>query len=341
MKILVYSDLHLYNHHRLLVNSETALNIITYLKDYALENDIDTIVSGGDFFHTKARAYAPHVIQALLRIKDIHKAGLKHYMLVGNHDMVAPNTTMNSILFVFSDYAKVIPDYYFVDYENTRLHFLSYTNTVFENFILSESKKNILITHLDIVGFTMSNGFRAKTGFTKEHFKDFDLMISGHYHKHQVQGNIVYVGSPYQTNFGEANQEHGFLLVDLDDATWEFKQCPSAPKYQTITVNDIADLDKLDISNNFLKIKLANHELQKTKLKDALFEKGAISVDIIPPEDLKEIEKYYDKSLGEEPIEIASAYINSLSNMEYNKEKLLKFFSRIEEVATNISDYEI
>lgn len=299
------------------------------------------MVSAGDFFHTKARAYAPHVIQALLRIKDIHKTGLKHYMLIGNHDMVAPNTTMNSILFVFSDYAKIIPDYYFIDYENTRLHFLSYTSTVFENFILAEDKKNILITHLDIIGFTMSNGFSAKTGFTKEHFKGFDLVISGHYHKHQQQGNIVYIGSPYQTNFGEANQKHGFITLDLEDASWEYHESPEAPKYQTYTVSTLEELDRLDISNNFVKIKMASHELQRTKLKDALFEKGAISVDIIPPEDLKEIEKYYDKSLGEEPEEIASAYINSLANIQLDKEKLLKYFNKIEEVATNISDYEV
>lgn len=341
MKILIYSDLHLHNHHRLLINSETALNMITHLKDIAVENGINTIVSAGDFFHTKARAYAPHVVQALLRVKDIHKAGLKHYMLIGNHDMVAPNTTMNSILFVFSDYAKIIPDYYFVDYEKTRLHFLSYTSTAFENFILAENKKNILITHLDIIGFTMANGFQAKTGFTKEHFKDFDLVVSGHYHRHQSQGNIVYVGSPYQTNFGEANQPHGYLILDIDDATWEFHESKGAPRYQTYTVSSIEDLEKLEISNNFIKVKLATHDLQKSKLKDALFEKGAISVDIIPPEDLKEIEKYYDQSLGEEPSEIASAYINSLNNIQLEKEKLLKYFTKIEEVATNISDYEI
>lgn len=341
MKILVYSDLHLYNHHRLLVNSETALNILTYIKEFALENDIDTVVSGGDFFHTKARAYAPHVIQALLRVKDIHKSGLKHYMLVGNHDMVAPNTTMNSILFVFSDYAKVIPDYYFVDYDKTRLHFLSYTNTIFENFILAEGKKNILITHLDIIGFSMSNGFQAKTGFRKEDFKDFDLVVSGHYHRHQQQDNIVYVGSPYQTNFGEAGHPHGFLTIDLETAEWEFNRCPIAPKYETYTVSSLEDLDNIDINNNFIKIKLASHELQRSKLKDALFEKGAISVDIIAPEDLKEIEKYYDASLGEDPVEIASAYINSLSNLQHDKEKLLKYFNKVEEIATNISDYEI
>lgn len=341
MKILVYSDLHLYNHHRLLVNSETALNMITDLKNFAVNNNIDTIVSAGDFFHTKARAYAPHVIQALLRVKDIYKAGLKHYMLIGNHDMVAPNTTMNSILFVFSDYAKIVPDYYFVDYENTRLHFLSYTNTVFENFILAEGKKNILITHLDVIGFTMSNGFRAKSGFTKEDFKDFDLVISGHYHRHQAQDNIVYIGSPYQTNFGEANQPHGFLTLDVDDATWEFHESNKAPKYQTYTVETMEELDNLEIENNFVKIKLATYDLQKSKLKDALFEKGAISVDIIPPEDLKEIEKYYDQSLGEEPVEIAAAYLNSLNNIQLEKEKLLKFFNKVEEVATNISDYEI
>ena len=43
-----------------------------------------------------------------------------------------------------------------------------------------------------------------------------------------------------------------------------------------------------------------------------LFERGALSVDIIPPEDIKEIEKYYNKDLGDEPSNIATAYLKSL-----------------------------
>ena len=341
MKILVYSDLHLHNHHGLLVNSETALNNLTFFKEYALENKIKKIINCGDFFHTKAKAYAPHVVQARLRLKDWYKSGLEHYMIIGNHDMSNQNNTMNSIIFVFNEYAKIIPDYFYEDINNTRLHFMSYTSKLFPHFILSEDKKNVLFTHIDIIGFTMSNGFKANVGFKKEDLKKFDLVISGHYHKHQEVGNIIYVGSTHQTSFGERDQKHGFMVFDTDTLTYDFIENISAPRYKLMQIKSYKEIEDISVDNCFLKVKLLTHRMSYSKLKTLLFEKGALSVDILPADDPKEIGKHYDKRLSDVPIEIASAYVNELKGIEHNKNKLIEYFLKIEEVANKIVDFEL
>lgn len=342
MKLIIYSDLHLHNHHKLMVNSETALSVLDYIKDFATDNNIKTVVSAGDFFHTKAKAYAPHLVQGWLRIKDFFKNGLEHYMLIGNHDMANPNTTMNSVLFMYSDYAHVIPDYKFVDIGNTRLHFLSYTSTAFDNFVLSEERYNVLIGHLDIIGFQMSNGFQAVSGFKMEDFKNFDLVFSGHYHKHQQKENIVYVGSAYQTSFSERSQKKGFIVFDTEDLSWDFIEIPGNPKYEVVNLESTSDLSEDYVEGNFLKIKLQNNEISKTKLREKLLDMGAISVDIIPPEDSREIESYYENELSDDPEELATAYVGSISDLKgYDKRKLLKYFSKIQEVANNVTEYEI
>jgi len=312
-----------------------------FLKEYALENKIDTIVSAGDFFHTKAHAYAPHVVQGLLRIKDIFKSNIKQYMIVGNHDMANPNNTMNSILFTYSDYAKIVPDYFYLDFDSTRVHMLSYSNQMFENFILAEDKKNVLIGHFDIMGFIMPNGFESHEGFSADMFKPFDLVVSGHYHMFQNKGKIVYVGSPYQTNFSEKDQVHGFLVLDTDTVQWEFIEYLGAPKYKVLEIKDVKDLSKDEVENNFVKIKLLNDKIDKNKLRNTLFEMGAASTDIIAVEDVKEIEKYYDKTFGVEPQEIAKAYLEAVANLDLDKQKLSKCFDKIEEVSNNISEYEV
>jgi DNA repair exonuclease SbcCD nuclease subunit len=342
MKILIYSDLHLHNHHKLIVNSETALGVLSYIKEYAQSNDIKKIISAGDFFHTKAKTYAPHVIQGWLKVKEIKKANIDQYMLIGNHDMANPNTTMNSILFVYSDYVKVIPDYYFFDTENTRYHLLSYTDTKFDNFQLDDDKYNVLIAHLDIIGFQMSNGFQSISGFKMEDFKDFDLVLSGHYHKHQQKNNIVYIGSPYQTSFSERGQKKGFIILDDETLDWEFVETPEAPKYEIIDISSLDDLSNKNVNNKFLKIRLKNNKINKTKLKDRLVELGAISTNIVMPEDTKEIEKYYEDELSADPVELATSYINSLSSLQrLDKRKLVKYFNKIQEVADNITEYEL
>jgi DNA repair exonuclease SbcCD nuclease subunit len=212
---------------------------------------------------------------------------------------------------------------------------------MFEGFILSEEKKNVLVAHLDIIGFLMPNGFRAITGFKIEDFKGFDLVVTGHYHRHQFRDNIVYIGSPYQTNFAERDQEHGFLVLDTDNITWEFIEYKNAPKYKVVTIKKNSDINVDDIKGNFVKVKLLNEKIDKSKLRDNIFSMGAISIDIIPPEDVKEIEKYYDKILGNEPQEVATAYLKSLPNLTLSKEKLLKYFSKIEDIANKMSEFEL
>ena len=343
MKVIIYSDLHLYNHHKLLINSETALDFLSFIRDYAQRKQINTLICAGDFFHTKARVYAPHAIQAWLRIKDIYKAGITHYMLVGNHDMSNPNTTMNSILFVYGDYVKIIPDYVFKDFDGTRLHFLSFSQQKFEDFIYAENKKNILIGHLDIMGFIMSNGIPARAGYRVNDFEQFDLVFSGHYHKHQQKKNVTYIGSVFQTSFGERDQEHGFIVLDTETTEWEFIKYRKAPEYKIFDINEAEDLDKLPAKNCFVRVRLRNNQINKFILRDKLFEKGAISVEVIPPEDVKEIETYYNDALSNDPEEIASAYLDSITNTDphLKKDNLLKYFKKIREVSNKIIEYEV
>lgn len=341
MKVAFYSDLHIYNHHRLLINSETSFNILSYIKEFCIENGITKVFSLGDFFHTKAKAYAPHVIQAWLKLKEFYKAGIEHTMIIGNHDMANPNNTMNSILFVFSDYCKIVPDYSFLDIDNVRLHLMSYTNTMFKDFIYHDKKKNILLGHLDIIGFQMTNGFEASEGYKISDFDQFYTVFSGHYHKHQTKRNIVYVGSPYQTSFGERDQKHGFVVFDTETLEWEFVEIDIAPKYKVLEINKLDDLTPDVVQNNFLKVKLNSGDINKLKLKEKLIELGAISVDIIPLEDSKEIEKYYDRNISDKPEEIAKSYLDSINNLSMDKHKLLKYFTKIEEVSNNITDYEV
>ena len=343
MKVILYSDLHLYNHHKLLINSETALNFLGFINDYAQKNNINTLICAGDFFHTKSRAYAPHVIQAWLKLKDIYKAEINHYMLIGNHDMSNPNNTMNSILFIYSDYVKIIPDYVFKDFNNTRVHFFSYGLQKFEDFIYAENKKNILIGHIDIIGFVMSNGIPARTGYRIKDFEKFDLVFTGHYHKHQEKANVTYIGSVFQTSFGERDQDHGFIVLDLDTLNWEFIQFKRAPTYKIFDINSREDVDKVEVDNSFIRVKLRDNRINKFMLRDMLFEKGAISVEIIPPEDVKEIETYYNDSLSNDPEEIAIAYLDNITNTDpyFKKDNLLKYFKKIREVSGKIIDYEV
>ena len=68
---------------------------------------------------------------------------------------------------------------------------------------------------------------------------------------------------------------------------------------------------------------------------------GALSADIIPPEDLKEIEKYYDDSFSTDPQDIATSYLKNLGDLPLDSQELMKVFAKIGEVANKITEYEV
>lgn len=76
---------------------------------------------------------------------------------------------------------------------------------------------DIYFGHRGVEGFEARSGFYEKpdrvtpTSF----FKDFKLVLLGHYHKSQNKGKIIYCGSPYPVNFGE--QESKFFNVVRPD----------------------------------------------------------------------------------------------------------------------------
>jgi DNA repair exonuclease SbcCD nuclease subunit len=68
----------------------------------------------------------------------------------------------------------------------------------------------------------------------------------GHFHVRATNGRIQYIGNPYQTNWGEANDKKGFLVFDTKTDTVEFVQNP-IDIYKTISILENVDVINFDV----------------------------------------------------------------------------------------------
>src|SRR5690606_25923742 len=66
-----------------------------------------------------------------------------------------------------------------------------------EDFI-SKSKSDVLLGHLELAGFDMMRGVKSDHGDDAKMFSRYMSVISGHYHTRSIQGNIHYLGIPYE-----------------------------------------------------------------------------------------------------------------------------------------------
>jgi DNA repair exonuclease SbcCD nuclease subunit len=64
-------------------------------------------------------------------------------------------------------------------------------------------------------------------GIERKHFKRFERVFSGHFHKQQDDGHVRYLGAPYEITWHDYNSKKGFHILDTETRELEFYQNPN------------------------------------------------------------------------------------------------------------------
>jgi hypothetical protein len=105
--------------------------------------------------------------------------------------------------------------------------------------------------HFDIKDFKMNDNTTSFHGEEISSFKDYEIVLSGHYHTQSQKDNIIYIGNMYGHNFNDINAKRGFHIFDDETLELEFVEFIDAPKF--IHVFDM-NLDETLIKGNIVKI---------------------------------------------------------------------------------------
>lgn len=321
-KILLTADWHTKKG----LQSQLIVDYLDYLQEYYFQNDIDWLFVLGDIFHKSSNIKNDAFVPLFMKLLEMKNNGVHFVFLVGNHDIY--NVDYDTIIDTFSPIGRVIKEYTRLEFNGEIFDFLPYTKKEEE---LPEGG-NYLFTHVPIANFSFDNAFHVteKHAFPFEKFEEYNMVFTGHFHKHQNIKNITYIGSPNQLYRGEINQKKGFVVLDTEVEKWEFIEYDEAPKYIEITSSDIKNLKSLDINGNFVVVYIDEKIQDFAKLRYILYEYGAI--DIIPiftkEEEDVEVEEI---SQGNDLEDIAREFIGSIKDVD--NEKLNKVFEKILEEA--------
>jgi hypothetical protein len=89
------------------------------------------------------------------------------------------------------------------------------------------------------------------------HFKNQELVFSGHFHKRQNQKNIWYIGNAFPHNYADAwDDDRGMMILEWGQEP-QFKVWTDAPKFRTLKLSRLIDeKDTLLKSKMYLKVNL-------------------------------------------------------------------------------------
>ena len=193
---------------------------------------------------------------------------INFHMLVGNHDTFYKNTNdVNSLHELVDGKFKNIKVYSKtteVDFGDCKILFVPWINS--DNYsytmeMLDTTSALICMGHLELSGFQMQRGMIMTEGWDKRLFQKFDMVMSGHFHHKSDDGQIFYLGTPYEIYWNDYDDPKGFHIFDTK--TRELERIVNTNTlfckiYYDDTTQDYMSHDISRYKNKYVKVIVVN-----------------------------------------------------------------------------------
>lgn len=214
---------------------------------YMKENGIDTIVQLGDLLDNRKIMNIKtfdRIVNELL--EPIKQMGFKMITFLGNHDIYYSSTLEINIVKYFQD---LYPDNITVLEKPEIFEMGNYKYKMFPWLVDGKISQadlkgaDVVFGHFEIKNFEMVKGHidqksDLSSGFFKK-IKGLKRVVSGHYHIQSTDGFVMYVGTPYQINWGDYATPRGFFVFEGHD--YEFIENSASSKFVKLKYNDKAE----------------------------------------------------------------------------------------------------
>ena len=238
-KICCFSDVHIGVHQNNVFWYNVAQKFFTWVAQELKSRQIEDIIICGDLFHYRDEI-SVHTIhlasQLLAELKDFNII-----MLVGNHDAYYKDRSDVNSLSPFAGW----PNIRVISQPTSSFNFnreLSFIPWGTDPKLLPDSE--VMFGHFEIETFKMNSHKICERGIKASQLLDkAKLVISGHFHlkdeRKYAEGTILYLGSPYQMDFGDVESQKGIHILDLNTLKYEFVENDNYPKHKKILLSDL------------------------------------------------------------------------------------------------------
>ena len=198
---------------------------------YLEENSIDTIIHLGDIVdrrkyisYTTLRDMNDHFMKVCKdRNIDLH-------ILVGNHDVPYRNTNeVNAMREIYGEDVTWYSSATAKSFDGCEILFLPWINN--ENYgetitKIKNTTAQVAMGHLEVAGCLMQRGMVNEHGLDIDVLKNFEIVMSGHFHTMSITKNVYYLGCPYELTWSDYGDIKGFHIFDTDTRSLLFVANP-------------------------------------------------------------------------------------------------------------------
>ena len=284
-----------------------------------IKEGITTIVDMGDTFDSRKGVDFVSLEWAKNNYFDrLQELGIVTHTIVGNHTAYYKNTNdLSGVNLLLREYdnIKIYSEAEEVKIDKTKFLFVPWINSENQEKtleVIEDSDSPCVMGHLELNGFMATRGHYMEHGMDSKVFDKFDRVYTGHYHMRSNQGNVFYLGNPYEMYWNDVNDRNrGFHLFDTDT----LEHTPVNNPYQIFhnlyyedTPHQMLDITKYDQKIVKVIVRKKSDPKQFEKYIDKLYSSNLAELKIVENFDFTEGEEF-EAEESEDTISLLNRYI--------------------------------
>ena len=244
-KAACFTDIHFGLKSGSRTHNQDCENFVSWFCDTAKAQGCETAIFLGDWHHNRSTTDVSTMNYTVSNLEKLSQSFEKVYFILGNHDLFYKDKReINSVEFMRL-FPNIVPiRELYTEGDVTIMPWLIGD----EWTTVKQLKSRYIFGHLELPHFYMNamvqmpDHGQLQTG----HFQHQELVFTGHFHKRQQKGNVVYIGNAFPHNYADAgDDDRGMMIMDWGGKP-EYHSWPDQPIYRTYKLSQIIDTpDKL------------------------------------------------------------------------------------------------
>ncbi len=298
----------------------------------AKEEGCDTGIFLGDWHHNRNSLNITTMDYSLRALEKLGQAFDQFFFFPGNHDLYYKDKRdIHSV-----EFGKYIPGITVVHHPITEGDVTLCPWLVNEEWkSIAKRKGKYIFGHFELPLFYMNAMVQMPDHgeIQLDHFQHFELGFSGHFHKRQRRGNMVYIGNAFPHNYADAwDDDRGMMILEWGKDP-VYHSWPNQPTFRTVKLSQLIDeagsiiKPKMHLRVN-LDIDISYEEASFIKEK-FLGDYDIRELTLIPEKKEVEINTEIDVQAFESVDQIVSNQLVSIESDTYDAKTLLAIYNSL------------
>jgi len=333
-KAAVFTDIHFGLKGNSRLHNEDCEEFVDWYIEQAKKHGCETGIFCGDWHHNRNSLNITTMDATIRSLEKLGKAFDQFFFFPGNHDLYYKDKRdIHSV-----EFGKHIPGITVVN------EIMEQDDVALVPWLVGNEWKTIekckakyMFGHFELPHFYMNAMVQMPDhgDLKPEHFKNQELVFSGHFHKRQVKGKIHYIGNAFPHNYADAwDDERGMMILDKENGKDpEYINWWNCPKYRTVKLSELLDkTDEIIKPKMYLRVTLdlpISYEEASFIKETFITNHGCREITLIPQKQVEEITTELDITQFESVDQIVSKEIAAIDSENFNKQLLLEIYNEL------------